>query len=102
MRAAWSIQAAYQHVREQETASFSAAVLLDKACDGVCALQANPKKSQAQGALTRQEDRSKGSVSRSVYLTYLRAWGPGLLLPCIFLSIAICERGLQVCCHTPA
>lgn len=55
-----------------------------------------PKQGKSKGALTQQEDRSKGSVARSVYMTYLRAWGPGLLLPCAFLAVALCERGLQV------
>jgi ABC-type Fe3+/spermidine/putrescine transport system ATPase subunit len=48
------------------------------------------------GSLTRKEDRSKGSVRRSVYMTYLRSWGPALWMPLLFLGIAFFERGLQV------
>ena len=43
-----------------------------------------------------QEDRSKGSVSAKVYMTYLRAWGPGLLLPLGFVGIALFDRTLNV------
>jgi ABC-type multidrug transport system fused ATPase/permease subunit len=48
------------------------------------------------GELTGQEDRSKGSVSRQVYWTYLRAWGPGLMMPIAFITLAYSERGFQV------
>lgn len=44
-----------------------------------------------------QEDRSKGSVSSKVYMTYLGAWGPGMMLPIIYISIALFDRTLNVC-----
>jgi ABC-type multidrug transport system fused ATPase/permease subunit len=48
------------------------------------------------GALTGKEDRSKGSVRRHVYWAYLRVWGPGLVMPIAFISLAYIDQGLQV------
>jgi ABC-type sulfate/molybdate transport systems ATPase subunit len=53
---------------------------------------------KGMGALIRKEDRSKGSVDRKVYMTYLRAWGQHLRMPLLFVSIAFTERGFQVRC----
>lgn len=61
------------------------------------AAEGSKKPGAKAGALTGSEDRSSGSVARQVYLTYLRAWGPGVVLPLIFLAFSGTERGLQVC-----
>jgi hypothetical protein len=50
----------------------------------------------AKKGQSTQEDRSKGSVSSAVYLTYLRAWGPGLMLPVLYISIALFDRTVNV------
>lgn len=48
------------------------------------------------GALVQDEERASGAVTRKVYMTYLRAWGPQLWLPALYFGIALCERGLPV------
>lgn len=53
--------------------------------------------SEVKKGQSTQEDRSKGSVSNQVYMTYLRAWGPGLMLPLVYVSIALFDRSSNVC-----
>ena len=48
------------------------------------------------GKLIEKEDRSKGKVDRSVYVQYLKAWGPAFIVPVMYFSIAISERSLQL------
>ena len=42
------------------------------------------------------EDRAYGSVEKSLYKTYLRAWGPWYWLPIFYLVGAATERFAQV------
>lgn len=42
------------------------------------------------------EDRAYGSVEKSLYRTYLRAWGPWYWLPILYLAGAATERFAQV------
>ncbi|KAF8057290.1 Abcc2 [Scenedesmus sp. PABB004] len=65
----------------------------DKAADGT-ALAKGAK--ALRGQLIKAEERAKGQVKRSVYLAYLTAWGPLLLLPTAVALGALAERGLQV------
>jgi hypothetical protein len=44
----------------------------------------------------REEERQRGRVTRDMYMTYLRAWGPALLLPIAFVSIALIGSALEV------
>ena len=46
--------------------------------------------------MTQVEERAEGQVARSVYLAYIRSWGPALLLPVAMLLFFSFERGLQV------
>lgn len=41
------------------------------------------------------EDRAYGSVEKSLYRTYLRAWGPWYWLPILYLLGAATERFAQ-------
>ena len=53
---------------------------------------------EGPAALVQGEDRATGAVTRKVYMTYLRAWGPQLWLPALYFGIALCERSLPVRC----
>lgn len=44
----------------------------------------------------QEEERQRGRVTLAMYATYIRAWGPGLILPMMFLSICICGKSLEV------
>ena len=48
-----------------------------------------------QGKIVKVEERSIGSVKRSVYWAYIKAWGP-LWLPVAILGAAVLERGIAV------
>ena len=48
------------------------------------------------GQLIRAEGRAVGRVKRTIYKTYLSAWGPFFLVPISMFSIALVERALQV------
>lgn len=48
------------------------------------------------GTLTKSEDRAVGKVKKSVYGTYLKNWGPGLILPLLLLLNKSTESGLTV------
>ena len=53
----------------------------------------SPKKEDS-GKLVKVEERAQGSVSKSVYIGYLRAWGPYFILPTLLMVGFFCERGL--------
>ena len=48
------------------------------------------------GQLIKAEGRAVGRVKRTIYKTYLSAWGPFFLVPISMVSIALVERTLQV------
>ena len=50
------------------------------------------------GQLIKAEGRAVGRVKRTIYKTYLSAWGPFFLVPISMFSIALVERALQVRC----
>ena len=43
------------------------------------------------------EERQRGSVKRGLYLTYLRAWGPALVVPIAFVIFSFGSEVLSVC-----
>ena len=45
---------------------------------------------------TPAEERQRGSVKAALYLTYLRAWGPALVVPVAFLLLSFATEGLSV------
>lgn len=47
-------------------------------------------------AAPREEERQRGAVARGMYLTYVRAWGPALVLPAAFLLVTIFGKSLEV------
>lgn len=42
------------------------------------------------------EERQRGSVKKILYLTYLRAWGPALIVPAVFLFLSFASEGFGV------
>ena len=42
------------------------------------------------------EERQRGSVKRDLYLTYLRAWGPALVVPIAFLFLSFSSNVVDV------
>ena len=48
-----------------------------------------------QGKIIKVEERAIGSVKRSVYWAYIRAWG-ALWLPLTLIAAAFIERGVAV------
>jgi hypothetical protein len=48
------------------------------------------------GKIIKAEEREVGRVKRTVYLTYLSAWGPWFWVPLSVLALALLERSLQV------
>lgn len=53
--------------------------------------------SKDAGVLVRAEERAVGRVDRRLYRTYLAAWGPFFSIPIFMVTMALTERGLQVC-----
>jgi hypothetical protein len=47
-------------------------------------------------AAPREEERQRGRVTRGMYMAYIRAWGPALLLPVTFVTIALVGNALEV------
>ena len=47
-------------------------------------------------AAPREEERQRGAVSRGMYLTYVRAWGPWMVLPVTFLIVTLFGKSLEV------
>jgi hypothetical protein len=45
---------------------------------------------------TPAEEIQRGSVKRALYMTYLRAWGPALVVPAFFLFLSLSSRVLEV------
>ena len=51
---------------------------------------------QKDGKTTKAEERSVGRVKTSVYVSYLKAWGPCFIIPILLLANTILDKGLQV------
>ncbi|CAG9462430.1 unnamed protein product [Pedinophyceae sp. YPF-701] len=49
-----------------------------------------------KGGLVGKEHRSRGSVDKMVYWSYITSWGPYLILPILTIIFALGERGAQV------
>ncbi|GMH35949.1 hypothetical protein BSKO_03817 [Bryopsis sp. KO-2023] len=50
---------------------------------------------KGKGNLIKAEERAVGQVKKSVYLTYLRFWGPCFLMPGLLMLNSLSEKGFQ-------
>ena len=84
---------------------------MDRAEDGVedgkpCSPKSKLKKGDQQalqellgqndGKITKTEERAVGSVKISVYLTYLRSWGPCFIVPILLFANGFLSEALRV------